>query len=194
MEARGTLELDPELDELRAELLVVRCQCRDPEALRELVERYGPRLRYYLRKMLKRQDVEDAMQDVWLHTVRQLATLRDPRAFGPWIYRIARGRAVQEIRRHRPTEPLDESTVAAGADVADEAIESFDPADAAAIHAALDELGTVHREVLVLRFMEQMSYEQMASVLDAPVGTVRSRLHYAKQELRRVLLRRRRRQ
>jgi len=78
------LEQDRELNELRAELLVVRCQCRDPDAVRELVERYGPRLRYYLRKLLKRQDVEDAMQDVWLQTLRRLATLRDPRAFAPW--------------------------------------------------------------------------------------------------------------
>ena len=188
------MEQDSELDELRAELLVVRCQCRDPEALRELVERYGPRLRYYLRKLLKRQDVEDAMQDVWLETVRRLATLREPRAFGPWIYRIARGRAVQEIRRKRASEPLDQEvieTVSAEATEGEEA-EDFDVSDARAIHEAMDELNAAHREVLVLRFVEQMSYEQMAEVLDAPVGTIRSRLHYAKQELRRVLIRRQR--
>ena len=186
------MEPDSDLDELRVELLVVRCQCRDPEALRELVERYGPRLRYYLRKMLGRADVEDAMQEVWLQTLRRLPTLRDPRALVPWIYRIARGRAVEEIRRRRDTEPLDETLIAAEADVADDAAESFEPSDAAAIHAALDELGTDHREVLVLRFMEELSYEQMALVLDAPVGTIRSRLHYAKEALRRVLLRQRR--
>lgn len=187
------MEPDSDLDELRAELLVVRCQCRDPEALRELVERYGPRLRYYLRKLLGRSDVQDAMQDVWLQTLRRLATLRDPGAFGPWVYRIARGRAVQEIRRHRPTESLDTEPIAAGTESIDEASEpAFDPADATAIHEAMDELNTAHREVLVLRFMEQMSYEQMALVLDEPVGTVRSRLHYGKQELRRILIRRQR--
>jgi len=183
------LEPDPELDELRAQLLVVRCLSRDPQALRELVERYGPRLRYYLRKLLNREDVEDAMQDVWLTMLRKLGSLRDPRAFVPWVYRVARGRAVHEIRRHRATEPLDDEALATESAGGDETGESFDPADAAAIHTALDELNTLHREVLVLRFIEQMSYEQMALVLDAPLGTVRSRLHYAKQELRRIVIR-----
>ena len=190
------MEQDRELNELRAELLVVRCQCRDPDAVREVVERYGPRLRYYLRKLLKRQDVEDAMQDVWLQTLRRLATLRDPRAFAPWVYRIARGRAVREIRQKRASESLDEAaveTAAAVAGVADEEAGSlFDASDARAVHEAMDDLNTAHREVLVLRFVEQMSYEQMAEVLEAPVGTIRSRLHYAKQEWRRVVIRRRR--
>ena len=56
----------------------------------------------------------------------------------------------------------------------------FSPEDAARIHAALDRLEPMHREVLVLRFLEELSYEEIGQVVDCPVGTVRSRIHYAK--------------
>jgi RNA polymerase sigma-70 factor (ECF subfamily) len=59
--------------------------------------------------------------------------------------------------------------------------------DAEYIHAALDSLAPEHREVLLLRFIEEMTYEDIARVTGLPVGTVRSRLHYAKRALRCVL-------
>ena len=63
----------------------------------------------------------------------------------------------------------------------------FSPEDAARIHAALDRLAAEHREVLVLRFLEEMTYDQIARVVGCQLGTVRSRLHYAKQALRRAI-------
>jgi RNA polymerase sigma-70 factor (ECF subfamily) len=71
-------------------------------------------------------------------------------------------------------------------DAADDA-NGFDAEDAARIHAALDLLPPEQREVLVLRFVEAMSYEQIARVTSQPLGTVRSRLHYAKHALRTIL-------
>jgi RNA polymerase sigma-70 factor (ECF subfamily) len=59
--------------------------------------------------------------------------------------------------------------------------------DAQRIHAALDELAAEHREVLVLRFLDELTYEDIALVTGCPIGTVRSRLHYAKSALRRAL-------
>src|SRR2546422_298407 len=65
--------------------------------------------------------------------------------------------------------------------------EAFSPEDAIAIHAALDRMTPEHREALILRFVEEMSYEQIAAVTGVSVGTVRSRLHYAKRALRHLL-------
>lgn len=65
--------------------------------------------------------------------------------------------------------------------------DDFSAAEASAIHAALKELSTEHREVLALRFLEEMSYSDIADVTGLPVGTVRSRLHFAKKALRIIL-------
>jgi RNA polymerase sigma-70 factor (ECF subfamily) len=74
-------------------------------------------------------------------------------------------------------------------DVPDEAAEEgeFSPEDAARIHTALGDLPLEHREVLVLRFLEEMSYDEIARVTSQPLGTVRSRIHYAKRALKRAL-------
>ena len=63
----------------------------------------------------------------------------------------------------------------------------FSPEDGQRIHAALDELTLEHREVLVLRFLEDMAYEDIAAVTGCQMGTVKSRLYYAKRALRGIL-------
>jgi RNA polymerase sigma-70 factor (ECF subfamily) len=145
-------------------------------------------LRYYLRKMLRdAQGAEDALQDIWLAVFRAVPRLADLGAFRAWLYRIARDRVARQLRVRRPPQQrLDEVDVPDGRADAD----CFTAEDAQAIHAALDELSAEHREALVLRYVEGMSYEEIAQVAGCQVGTVRSRLHYAKQALRGVLERR----
>jgi RNA polymerase sigma-70 factor (ECF subfamily) len=172
-------------ERLYERVLVLRCQAGDAAAFAELVERYHARLRYYLRKMLREAHAaEDVLQDVWFDVYRSLPRLADPGAFAAWLYRIARDRAFRALRRRRQLSyPLKE------ADMVDEGEgdNDFSAEDAARIHAALDELAPEHREVLVLRFLEEMSYDDIARVTGCPLGTVRSRLHYAKRALRRAL-------
>jgi RNA polymerase sigma-70 factor (ECF subfamily) len=164
-------------------LLIVRCQVGDDAAFREVVGAYAPRLRYYLRKLLGASaDVEDVLQDVWFDVVRGVPRLADPGAFPAWLYRVARGRASRQLRGRRPPLQLIEEI-----DVSDEDDDEFSAEDAGRVHAALDGLAPEHREVLVLKFLEEMSYEAIAEVVGCPVGTVRSRIHYAKRALRRVL-------
>jgi RNA polymerase sigma-70 factor (ECF subfamily) len=171
-------------DQIYERLLVLRCQAGDDAAFSELVERYQPRLRYYLRKMLAGSAAaEDAAQDVWYDVVRAVPRLANPGAFRAWLYRIARDRAWRILRRRPPPHtPIDEVEVAANGQADD-----FTPEDAARVHAALDRLAPEHREVVVLRFVEDMSYEEIAKVAGCPLGTVRSRLHHAKRALRRAL-------
>lgn len=172
-------------DRLYEMVLVLRCQAGDEGAFAELVENYQPRLRYYLRKMLHDvQGAEDALQDVWLSVFQAVARLADVGAFRAWLYRIARDRALRDLRKHRPPyRPLEE------ADSVDQPLEDapLTAEDVEHIHAALDELAPEHREVLVLRYVEEMTYEEIGRVADCRVGTVRSRLHYAKHALRGIL-------
>jgi len=172
-------------DRLYERVLVLRCQAGDEAGFAELVERYQPRLRYFLRKMLGEvHGAEDVLQEVWLDVFRAVARLVDVGAFRAWLYRIARDRALRELRKRRPAhQPLDQD------DLSDSAVEEaqFAAEDVERIHLALDELAPEPREVLVLRYVENMTYEEIAEVQACQIGTVRSRLHYAKRALRRVI-------
>jgi RNA polymerase sigma-70 factor, ECF subfamily len=176
-------------DRIYERLLVLRSQTGDEGALAEIVQLYSPRLRYYLRKMLPagagrdHSHADDLLQEVWCDAIRSLGSLRDAAAFPAWIYRIARDRAWRHLRRERPALPLlPEPELPAKADDAD-----FTAEDAAAVHAALAELPAEQREVLVLRFIEGLTYEEIAAITAAPLGTVRSRLFYGKAMLRQLL-------
>jgi RNA polymerase sigma-70 factor (ECF subfamily) len=177
--------MSDEAEQLYERVLVLRCQAGDAAAFEELVGRYGPRLRYYLRKLLGGADgAEDALQEVWCDAFRGLPRLLDPRALPAWLYRLARDRAFRQLRRRRQTfVPLPE---AGPPDPAGDGPD-FSAEDAGQVHAALDRLAPEHREVLLLRFLEEMPYDDIARVAGCPVGTVRSRLHYAKQALRQLI-------
>jgi RNA polymerase sigma-70 factor (ECF subfamily) len=162
-------------------VLVLRCQTGEPVALAELIARYGPRLRFYLRKMAGDAAVDDLLQDVWIDVFANVARLNDPAAFAAWVYRIARDKAYRLLRARRvPLIELDDELCDVTSDDEDE----WTPDDAAAVRAALDKLPAAHREVLLLQFVEEMTYEQIAALTACPVGTVRSRIHYAKRALR----------
>jgi len=172
------------LDRVYRRLLVIRCQVGDRAAFEELVGLCQPRLRGFLHKLLPGGDrVDDVAQEVWLDVFRDLASLRDPEAFLPWFYRIAHNRAFRLLRsERRPMESIEEVNPADGGEDQPE----FTPDDARAVHAALDQLPVEQREALMLRFMENMSYEQIAVVAGCNVGTVRSRIHYAKLALHKI--------
>jgi RNA polymerase sigma-70 factor, ECF subfamily len=174
--------MDP-VERALEKVLVVKCQMGDSAALEALFLRHNRPLGYYLRRLLDRDDVGDVQQEVWLAVVRRIRTLRVPEAFTVWLYRIARTKALDRLSDRRLT-PLDDGP-------ADTLVDDHEPhlsaADAAEIHAAMKTLRPEHREVLALRFMEDLSYEQIAEVIGCNLGTVRSRLHYAKLALRQQL-------
>lgn len=173
------------LDRLYERVLVLRCQAGDDRAFGELITRYGARLRYYIRRLLDDEAVtDDVLQDVWLTAFRKLPQLRIAEAFSVWLYRVARSHALAELRDRHEWLPLAEEQAATNPP---QTAPEFSPQDAPRMHACLGQLRPEHREVLVLRFMEDMSYEKMAAVIGCPVGTVRSRIHYAKVQLRREM-------
>ena len=173
------------LDQLRQRVLVLKCQIGDGSAWDELYRRSNPPLGYYLRRLTGSDaTADDVQQEVWLTVVRNIARLKSPDAFRVWLYRIARSRAMSRLAEQHCYVALDEQAVALS-EVSED--EPFSPRDAARVHAALANLSPGHREVLLLRFMEDLPYEQIAEVVGCSVGTVRSRIHYAKCALRRQL-------
>src|SRR5262245_56761932 len=130
-------------DRLYERLLVLRCQAGDEAAFAALVERYQPRLHYYLRKMLYGlSDPDDVLQEVWFDVFRAIARLIDADAFRAWLYQVARARAVKELRKRRLNiEPLAE------ADLTDDESDNeiFRAEEAASVHAALDRIPAAQR-------------------------------------------------
>ena len=172
-----------QLDQLRLRVLVLKCQIGDRRSWEEIYRRYNPPLGYYLRRLTGRdQAADDVQQEVWLAVVRNIALLKSPEAFTVWLYRIARSKAMKHLSAQHTDVPLDEEPAA---DSPDE--DMFSASDAARVHAALDGLVPEHRDVLLLRFMEDLSYEQISEVIGCNIGTVRSRIHYGKCALRRQL-------
>jgi len=163
-------------------LLVLRCQVGDEAAFEELFDLYNVRVLYYLRRLVGTTgEAEDVMQEVWVRILRRIGTLREPTALRTWIYRIAHNLAVERLRRRGREVAFDD--LAEVPEVTED-LEVVDPVDGPALHRALDRTSPAHRAVLTLRFMNELSYREIADVTGCSLGTVKSRLHFAKRSLR----------
>ncbi len=173
------------LQQIQERLMVLCAQEGNRDAFSRLVDLYDRRLLYFVRRILGETDgALDVLQSVWLNVHRKLGKLRAPDAFRVWLYRIAHDEAISELRRktRRPMLFDDVETI----QIADETsidVAAFDNAEL--VHVALQDLSVDHRGVLTLRFLEDMSIEEIADVIGLSSGTVKSRLHYAKLALRR---------
>ena len=129
--------------ELLEQLLLLRCQMGDNDALAELIERYERPLRYFINRLLDDSELtEDIFQDTWLTVINRIHGLREVDAFPAWLYRIARNKVYQQLRKKRYVSKLDESIA-----VEDNAREEdFSAEDAAKVHKSLKELPPEYRE------------------------------------------------
>jgi RNA polymerase sigma-70 factor (ECF subfamily) len=170
--------------ELIEQLLLLRCQMGDKDAFAELIERYERPLRYFINRLLDNSELtEDIFQDTWLTVIKKIHALREIDAFPAWLYRIARNKVYQQHRTKKTVAELNENI--AIEDHLEE--DDFSGEDAAKVHRGLKELPPEYREVLMLRFLEQMPYQQIAQVLNCKLGTVRSRIYYAKIALKKEM-------
>jgi len=171
-------------DKLIEQVLVLRCQIGDKDALAGLIERYQAPLRYFISRLSANPETaEDIFQDTWLTVIRRIHTLKKIDAFSTWLYRIARNKVYQQFRRKRKLSELDQNIAVPNNTEND----VFSSEDAAKVHRCLKELLPEYREVLMLRFLEQMSYEQISHVINCRLGTVKSRIHYAKLALKKEM-------
>jgi RNA polymerase sigma-70 factor, ECF subfamily len=161
---------------------------QDPGLLDQLIVRYQHRLlRYLLFLTGNREMAEDLFQEVWMRVLTRGGQFNGKARFETWLFTIARNLVI-DTRRKRTMSSLDELFEAGGEDdkpmtfeVVDQEPGPFDRManveDREQIAAALLELDTLYREVLVLRFHEELSLEEIAKVTRAPLSTVKSRLY-----------------
>ena len=172
-------EHDPQA-QARLHLLVLRCQAGDDRAFSQLFDTFGGRSLRYLRGLVG-DAAEDVHQEVWLSVYRSIAVLGKPSAFRTWLFSTTRHRALDYLRTAKRERELLEDVAEESRDVLDES--GLTASADAALDAAMSRLSAAHREVLLLRYRDDMSYGEMALVLGIPIGTVRTRLHNAKKRL-----------
>lgn len=165
----------------------------DRQALARLVSESYPPLLAYLSRLVHDRDVaQDLAQETFIQVMRHLAALAEPASFRTWLLRIATNIARDYWRRPGAREiPGLMTTAAAFGPDGLPAGDRLDPAvlttDRELVRQLLTRLSPEHRAVLVLRFYEELTLEEVAAVVGVPVGTVKSRLHHALRYLRRGL-------
>ena len=171
---------------LESELLVTRHRRGEPDAFPAIVDLWERPLFYYLRRLTPTEaDAWDVLQETWLKTFRGIHKLRDPRALPAFLYTTARNAAITRLRGRTANDGHDPPPGDPPTPDTDDPVAAFDNAEQ--VHHALDRLPLPHREVLTLFFLQDLSVEEIARLLGVPEGTVRSRLFYAKQSMRKVL-------
>jgi RNA polymerase sigma-70 factor (ECF subfamily) len=164
---------------------------KDLALITELVERYQHRLvRYVLYLTGRGEYVEDLVQETWLRVLERAAQYDGRSRFEPWLFAIARHLAIDDLRR-RPVVSLDtdatdvERVLPGGlSSHASPFLAAARGEDAVRLATALDLLEPIYREALLLRFHEDLSLQEIATVVGAPVPTVSSRIHRGLARLR----------
>lgn len=164
----------------------------DSEAFGQLVRTHQERLYAAMLQVTRStEEAEDVVQEAFVRAFLKLDSFHGNSQFFTWLYRIAFNNALSRRRRKQPSVSLEQAREATGT----EPVDHVDAPDAgllreervAMIRLALDQLTLEHRAILVLREMEDQSYEAIADILQISIGTVRSRLNRARTQLRLTL-------
>jgi RNA polymerase sigma-70 factor, ECF subfamily len=164
--------------ESAVEVVLVRAVLEgDREGFARLYDLYAPLVHGILLARVPRMEVDDLVQDIFLHAFKKLHTLRDAAAFGPWIAMIARNRAVDFHRRSRETVEIDDDVRGS----------NTQESRAAEILELIRNLPEAYRETLVLRLVEGMTGPEIAERTGLTAASVRVNLHRGMKLLREKL-------
>jgi RNA polymerase sigma-70 factor (ECF subfamily) len=165
------------------EIAIEKCRNGDQEAFRHLVERYQKQAVSHATAILgRREDALDAAQDAFIDAFRALKNFDSSRPFYPWFYVLLRNRCYKLVARKRETESIDETVIlASNSATQSETI--------LALENALCSLDMEDREIVTLRYLDGLSYNELAERLQIPKGTVMSRLFHARRKLQAKILR-----
>ena len=183
------------VESIHDELLVLRCQSGETEALEELIGSWQPRLWRHARRLTGRRDAAwDVLQETLLVIVRSLHRLDDPALFRTWAYRIATNKSADWTRKQQRDRKLAED-IANNGDPRSLRVEkprdfesTHEPNDdVKRLHDAMGELPGDRQTILVMHYLDGMGIAEIAVALDIPAGTVKSRMHHARQQLKELL-------
>jgi len=170
-----------------------RCRRGSPEAFEVFVNRYMKNAYFIALGLVgNREDAMDLSQEAFIRAYRNIKHLKPDRKFFPWFYQILKNLCISHLRkrRYRQTSSLDAENCPEPAATTD----CFSPEVVAErnelkdkVWQAIGKLDNKHREVIILRHFQNMSYEQIAEALYCNKGTITSRLYYARKRLEELL-------
>lgn len=171
-------------------LLISRARGGDREAFGELVEQYRDNVyRLAYRMCGNAYDADEAAQEAFVAAWRALPNFRGDAKFSTWLYRLTTNAAIDVMRREKRHQTVGDGEMVDLADDADSPQETVERTEQQeAVQKALGTLSEEYREVLLLRYMEELDYAEIAEVLQLPSGTVKSRINRAKAALKAALL------
>jgi RNA polymerase sigma-70 factor (ECF subfamily) len=169
--------------------LVLRAQAGDRGAYGQLAERFQPTVyAVALARLRNPAEAQELAQEVFLHGMKKLAQLRDPQCFAGWLRQITVRMAINRLTRRGPLHRADAEVLdhaeAAGAGPLDQLVQSE---QAAALYRGLDRLKPVDRATLLAFYIRGRSLKQMSREFETPVGTIKRRLHVARNRLKKQL-------
>jgi RNA polymerase sigma-70 factor (ECF subfamily) len=168
--------------------LIAASLAGDDDAFRLLVERhYRLILRLAYRAFCNLPAAEDCAQEVFIKVHKNLRSYRADKPFVHWLHRVAANTVTDTIRRRRIDLPLDALAGVAPSWLADPAEAAVVQEQRVAVRKAMADLPRLLRDAIALRVFHELSYQEIAEVLNIPIGTVMSRIHNAKRLLRRDL-------
>ena len=171
-------------------LLISRARGGDRDAFGELVEQYRDNVyRLAYRMCGNAYDADEAAQEAFVAAWRALPNFRGDAKFSTWLYRLTTNAAIDVMRREKRHQTVGDGEMVDLADDADSPQETVERTEQQeAVQKALATLSEEYREVLLLRYMEELDYAEIADVLQLPSGTVKSRINRAKAALKAALL------
>jgi len=173
--------------------LVERVVAGDGEAFRQLVERYQRPVYGLLLRMVRAPALaEDLAQETLIKAYRAIASFDRSRRFSSWLFKIAHNTAIDHLRKNRPPtvplentegERLDPLSLLAAPDSQSPEARARGRDLGEALQLALMDLRSDYREAILLRFQQGLAYEEIADILELPLGTVKTHLHRARKQM-----------
>jgi RNA polymerase sigma-70 factor (ECF subfamily) len=173
----------------REQLPVAQARAGEPKAWDILFSRYQLPLYVYVFELVHDEQTSlDLVQETFIAAVRHIGGLRGDDKFGSWLFGIAHQKCIQRWRKHAREETLREEIADAQGELENDPSELLIRQEQEAeFMNLLNQLPPPQRSVLLLHFIEDFSLEEIAAITGARLGTVKSRVHYAKQALRKLL-------
>ncbi|HTU19671.1 MAG TPA: sigma-70 family RNA polymerase sigma factor [Gemmataceae bacterium] len=183
-------QFEPVADSMdSSESLIDRARSGDRAAYGELVRRYRPAIYGVLRAWLRDPaEADDVAQEVFLHTMRKISQLRDARCFHSWLRQIAVRLALNRVNRRRPVSSLTHARQALLSDDDEGPLDEMVRAEEQGkVHEGLSHLKPLDRAMLEAFYLRSRSLREISEEFDAPLGTIKRRLHTARQRLKQFL-------
>lgn len=170
--------MDRPVEQLVDEILVMDCQRGSVKALEILVSRWQKRLWQYTYNLTGNADASwDITQESWLSIIKGLRKLRDPACFKAWAYRITTNKSIDWLKKSKSVKQVNIEKIKDS---------SYEEKKDAGLKELLEKLDIEKKVVLSLYYFEQLTVPEVSAALKIPRGTVKSRLHTARKELKKL--------